>query len=162
MVCSITSLLSCWQMGTQVRALSVLLLTIWMVVLVDFAIQANQTLVILTIIGCVYSLLVNSYVFFAVKTNIFIRWPPVCLLVTGGSLGLSLAILTLAQHSQPIFDTGGEKAHQRVKTLSIQLVVANLAQFISVNLYYLSLNRERRQELESEKEVRRQCFPLTV
>ena len=69
----VSSLCSCWQVGTLVRALSVLLLTIWMVVLVDFAIQTSRTLITLTIVGCVLSLLVNSYIFFAISANVFIR-----------------------------------------------------------------------------------------
>ena len=36
---------------------------------------------------------------------------------------------------------------------STQLVVANIAHFLSVNLYYFSLSRDRRLELESEKEI---------
>ena len=50
-----------------------MLLTIWMIVLVDFAIQTSRTLITLTIVGCVLSLLVNSYIFFAIRANVFIR-----------------------------------------------------------------------------------------
>lgn len=55
------------------RALAVLLLAIWMVVMVDFAIETNSTLKIIAAVGCAYSLFVNSYIFFAVNTNVFIR-----------------------------------------------------------------------------------------
>ena len=72
MSCS-SSLRSCWQLATLMRALAVLLLAIWMVVMVDFAIETNSTLKIIAAVGCAYSLLVNSYIFFAVKTNVFIR-----------------------------------------------------------------------------------------
>ena len=71
MLCS--AFCSNWQVGTQVRVLSVLILTIWMIVLADFAIETNQTLFILTVVGCVYSLVLNAYIFFAIKKNIFIR-----------------------------------------------------------------------------------------
>ena len=71
MTCS--TFCSSWQVGTQVRILSVLLLAIWMIVLADFAIETNQTLFILTTVGCVYSLVLNTYIFFAIKNNVFIR-----------------------------------------------------------------------------------------
>ena len=64
---------SYWQVGTQVRTLSVLLLAIGMIVLVDLAIETNQTLFIFTAVGCVYSLVLNTYIFFVIKTNVFIR-----------------------------------------------------------------------------------------
>ena len=64
---------STWHVGTQVRILSVLILAIWMIVLADFAIETNQILFILTILGCVYSLVLNTYIFFAIKNNVFIR-----------------------------------------------------------------------------------------
>ena len=53
--------------------MSVLLLAIWMIVLADFAIETNQTLFILTTVGCIYSLVLNTYIFFAIKNNVFIR-----------------------------------------------------------------------------------------
>ena len=62
---------SYWQVGTQVRTLSVLLLAIWMIVLVDLAIETNQTLFILTAVGCVYSLVLNTYIFFAIKNALY-------------------------------------------------------------------------------------------
>ena len=64
---------SYWPVGTQVRTLSVLLLTIWMIVLADLAIETNLTLFILTACGCIYSLVLNTYIFFAIKNNVFVR-----------------------------------------------------------------------------------------
>merc|ERR1719221_459800 len=113
-----------------------------MIVLADFAIETNQALFILTIVGCVYSLVLNTYIFFAIKNNVFIRYPYVCMLVTSGAVVFSVAMVVMAFLSRPMFDTGGAEGHGRVKHLTIQLLVANVAQFVSVNIYYFSVHRE--------------------
>ena len=65
-------------------------------------------------------------------------------LVTGLSVLLSLALVTIALCSAPVWELGGAPALHRVRLVTIQLLVVSIAQALAFNFFFFSRHEDMR------------------
>lgn len=72
------------------------------------------------------------------------RHPVIVSLVTGAMCVVSLALVTIALCSAPVWELGGGPALSRVTMVTAQLVMSSIAQALALNTYFYSRHEDMR------------------
>ena len=133
------------NLPSLVRAAVAITALVWFLALVDIILLTNKIIAGVTVSGAALNLVTATYVFLtAYKSgskmiqNPFLAYSSFLVILT-----MSGIVMILTHMSESQWETGGDQALERVKMVTLLLLLGNMSQFASLSFFFRSLHQDR-------------------
>eukprot|EP00092_Neocalanus_flemingeri_P038346 GFUD01041749.1.p1 GENE.GFUD01041749.1~~GFUD01041749.1.p1 ORF type:complete len:194 (-),score=31.05 GFUD01041749.1:148-645(-) len=135
---------SCFSVSTGIKILSTIVLAIWVVFAFDTFVESSIVMFSLSCIGCLYNLIICSYVSITTSkmSSYFMLHPLLVILVSNIDVLLSVVVVVVAHTAKPEWEQGGLVTHERVSNMTVQVLLATICYALALNSYYLSFGED--------------------